>query len=267
MKLNSKINRLREYIFSLKSVVVCLSGGIDSSVLLRFCVDVLGKSNVSAFVGVAPYMISSEIDFAKSLCQKFGIELIEYDVSVESIMKSNPQQRCYFCKENIFSSACKIATHRNIATVVDGTNFDDSNEHRLGELAKIKFGVKSPFADCNFTKTDIRNLATCLNLPELNSKPSATCLMTRFQTGMNVTVDALNIVASAEVFIKSLGFNVVRVRNYKGHYEIQVGIDELNKLKTSEILKQIETYFYSQKIEDFSIAENGYQFGCMQKGN
>ncbi len=247
-------------------MLICLSGGIDSCTLLSVCVDVLGKFNVKAFVGNSAYMISSEINYAKSLCKELDVEVIEDDVGVSEIMLSNPPERCYLCKRNIFSHAVSIAKTLGVKYVLDGSNADDFNEHRLGERAKCEFNIKSPFAECGLNKEQVCKLARELGLNERVKIASATCLMTRFLTGTKVSLDNLRIVEEAETFIKTLGFKIVRVRNFNNRFEIQVGVDELQKISSPEILSKIKDYFHSQNIKNFTIARDGYKFGCMQKG-
>jgi uncharacterized protein (TIGR00268 family) len=146
--------------------VVCLSGGVDSCVLLALCVKNLGSENVKAFVGTARYMISSEIDCAKQLCSNLNVEAEFCDVGLVEITNVNPQNRCYLCKKNIFSLANAYAKSNGISFVLDGTNFDDLQQNRLGNIAKDELGIKSPFATAQINKAQIRKIAEQLGLPE-----------------------------------------------------------------------------------------------------
>ncbi len=264
MKLNLKIQELRQFVRSYKKIAIALSGGIDSCTLLAFCVQEISPDNVLAVIGDAPYMISEEINYAKNMCMQKGVLYKCVDVQLPEILKGNPPERCYLCKQKIFACTQILAKSFGAECVFDGSNVDDAKEHRLGDRAKMQFDIESPFAKCGFYKDDIRALAISLGLQMRANRASATCLMTRFKTGLPVSLNELNIVERAELFIKSLGFNLVRVRSFSGHYEIQTAVEDIAKLKSIDVWSKVLKYFNSQNIYDVSVAENGYKFGCMQ---
>jgi len=242
-----------------------LSGGLDSSTLLAFCVSVLGSENVLAIIGDASYMISDEIEYAKNLSVKLGVCVQEIDVGLDEILNGNPSDRCYLCKFNIFSKARIEAEKKGFKYLFDGSNTDDLVEKRLGDKAKLQLNIESPFVVCNINKQKVRNLATELGLHERVNRASATCLMTRFKTGRAVSLSDLQIIQEAENFLKNLGFNLVRVRCFDSHYEIQTSVNDIGKLNSQEVWQKIKNYFQSKDINKVYPSSTGYKFGCMQE--
>ena len=189
-----------------------MSGGLDSSTLLAFCVSVLGSENVLAIIGDASYMISDEIEYAKNLSVKLGVCVQEIDVGLDEILNGNPSDRCYLCKFNIFSKARIEAEKKGFKYLFDGSNTDDLVEKRLGDKAKLQLNIESPFVVCNINKQKVRNLATELGLHERVNRASATCLMTRFKMGravsLSVTVHKDTSISERRCFRRPIGIFV-----------------------------------------------------------
>ncbi len=257
-KLNTKIQNLERVISAYGCVAICLSGGVDSCVLLKFCVEKLGAKNVLAVVGVSSYMISGEIDFAKKLCASLDVRVAEIDVFSEEIFNGNPPERCYICKRLIFSKAIEVARSFGISTVIDGTNFDDLREIRLGMCAKRELGIASPFADCQFCKSEIRQLARELSLPECAEKVSATCLMTRFPVGAKVSLEDLCIVEEIEALVKNLGFELVRARMRADKIVVEVSKERVAELMQQQNISNIKNCILQSSKKDFEISIDEY---------
>ena len=265
LKQSLKIQDFERELKSFSRVVVCLSGGVDSCVLLALCVKNLGSENVKAFVGTSRYMIASEIDCAKQLCSSLGVEAEFCDVGLAEITNANPQNRCYLCKKNIFSLACAYAKSKDISFVLDGTNFDDLQQNRLGNIAKDELGIKSPFATAQIDKAQIREIAEQLGLQAISKKNSATCLMTRFQVGASVNESLLTSIEIAEQYLKNLGFSLVRVRHYGSYVQVQVASECVEKLLEKNVWDSVVAEFRKIGFLDVKVAKDGYKFGCMQK--
>lgn len=264
--MNSKIRNFEALVRGFGRVAVCLSGGVDSSVLLAYCVRLLGSGNVLAVLGTARYMISSELDFARTVAARFGAECAVADVSVAEITDSNPVDRCYICKRAIFSTACSIAARRGIAAVLDGSNYDDLRESRLGMRAKDECGVRSPFMECGITKAEIRALAAEVGVGECAEKMSATCLMTRFECNRAVSDADLRRVAAVEDFLRGEGFALCRARDFGGAIEIQVVPEMVARLAEGAAARsRLDAFMAAEGIARFGVSKDGYKFGCMQK--
>ncbi len=221
----------------------------------------MGNHNVLAVIGSAEYMLADEIGFAKRLCEEIGVHFVLADVSIAEIIEKNPPDRCYLCKRKIFQQAIQIASMYGISNVVDGTNYDDLKENRLGLIAKKQFEIESPFADCKIGKDSVRALAKELSLTECINKTSATCLMTRFAVGAHATKQDFADIEKAEAFIKSLGFNLVRVRLRDNVMIIEVERSQLPKLTSCENMTILKDYFVKEIKKDFKISQDGYKLG------
>lgn len=260
MKPNLKAENLERFVLARGKALVCLSGGVDSSVLLAYCARVLGRANTAAFIGAARYMIFPEIVSAKKLCAGLGVEVFERSVELPEILGGNPPNRCYLCKRAIFKAARGVAAQIGAAAVFDGSNADDLAENRLGDAAKAELQIQSPFAECGFAKADIRALAETLGMPETARKPSATCLMTRFAAGRSVSQAELDFVASAEAFVKSLGFGVVRVRDCGGNFELELGAADMQNF-TQQAASAVNSFFAAHNAKLAPVC--AYRFGRM----
>ncbi len=258
--MNTKIQSLERAVLSYDRVIVCLSGGVDSSVLLKFCAEILGAENVVAVIGTARYMLSGEINFAKELCEELNVRVVEIDVFAMEIMRANPPDRCYICKRKIFLGAMEVAKKLGISMVLDGTNFDDLSQIRQGMRAKSQLNIISPFADCGIGKAQIRALAREMAMFECSEKASATCLMTRFAVGASVSEDDLRVVEKVESFVKSLGFELVRARVRDGKIIIEVARERACELANAENISKIKSILQELK-KDFEIAPEGYKLG------
>src|SRR2546425_644231 len=142
------------------SVMVAFSGGVDSTLLLKVAYDVLGR-NALGVTGVSPSVSPHEVEEAQSLARQIGVELLlvnTQEMEDENYV-SNPANRCYFCKTELFSRLLTIAAERGIACVADGFNADDVGDWRPGMKAARARGVRSPLKEAKLTKNDIRQLS------------------------------------------------------------------------------------------------------------
>ena len=262
MNTNQKYRNAKEIIKGLKNVVVAFSGGVDSTFLLKCCVDVLGKNNVLAFIGQSPTFPVREIEEAKLLSTLIGAEyIIEETSEIEDInFKRNDKSRCYYCKNHLFSKAWKIAKEKGFLNVVEGSNLDDENDFRPGRKACIEQKVVSPLLMAGLTKNEIRVLSKRLNLPT-HDKPAFACLSSRIPYGIAIEIDILKKIELSEWFIRSLGIRQVRVRYHGSIARIEVSKDEINKVieKREKIAKALLDYGFLYVTLDLQ----GYRTGSM----
>jgi uncharacterized protein len=242
------------------SVLVCFSGGVDSSYLLAEAVRALGPERAHAFTAVSASLDPSERAHASQIAASLGAPhaLVDTHELDDARYTTNPKNRCYFCKTEVYGAARRFATERGFAVVVDGFNLDDRGDHRPGRKAAKELGVRSPLDDHAFTKADIRAAAHALGLPVWD-KPALACLSSRFPYGTEITAARLAQVAAAERALRALDFRVVRVRWFGEEASLEVGQDELPRAR--DLFDEIESALRATGFHTVHLDPNGYRQG------
>jgi uncharacterized protein len=263
--LNLKITQLRQLLAELEEVVVCFSGGVDSSYLLAEAVDVLGSRAV-ALTATSPSLAPEEGKEARILANKLGAKhiLIETYELDDPRYATNPVNRCYFCKTEVYSKAVAKASQLGIPGVLDGFNVDDRGDYRPGRQAAREQGVRSPLNELGFTKKDIREAARKISLPVWD-KPALACLSSRFPYGTLLTPERLTQVATCERTLHELGFRICRVRYYETNARIEVEPNEISRLKSPEIQAIVLNRFKAAGFEQVSVDSIGYRKGSLNE--
>ncbi|NPV93384.1 MAG: ATP-dependent sacrificial sulfur transferase LarE [Firmicutes bacterium] len=215
MSLNDKIESVRGLLAGYGSVLVGLSGGVDSSVLLKLSVDTLGPDRVLAVTARSEISTPGELDLAARVAILCGVEHMMVESSDLRVpgFSSNPPDRCYHCKHHRFSLLRQLAVNRGLNAVLDGSNQSDLGDYRPGMRALHELGIKSPLLECGLTKEELRQLARASGLPNWN-KPSNACLASRFPYGTPITAADLTRVARGEEMLRALGLVQFRLRHY-----------------------------------------------------
>ena len=261
--LGSKITRLKKLLSSYESVVVCFSGGVDSSYLLAESIEVLGNKAV-ALTAVSPSLASEEGEAACKLAAQLGarhilVETFELD---DPRYAANPVNRCYFCKNEVYGKAIQEAQRLSFNNVLDGFNLDDRADYRPGRQSAKEQGVLSPLDEIGFTKVEIRAAARSLNLPVWN-KPALACLASRFPYGTEVTPSRLKQVAECERVLRDLGFRVCRVRYHQDTARIEVEQNEIDRLRDQLAQGFVVQKFQSAGFKNITVDPNGYRTGSL----
>jgi uncharacterized protein len=211
-ELSVKHERLRARIAASGSALVCFSGGVDSTLLLRVAHDVLGDSCV-ALTAVSITMAGSERAAAQDLAALIGarLEVVESHELERPGFAQNPTDRCYHCKAELLEIARPRADALGLRDVLLGTNLDDLGDHRPGLAAADERGAQHPMVTAGLTKADVRALSRQLGLPTWD-KPQLACLSSRFPYGTEITPERLRRVDQFEDGLRALGFRQLRVR-------------------------------------------------------
>ena len=231
IQLQSKYTQLRGILRDLGSVAIGVSGGIDSTLLIRVATDVLG-SKALAVIGRSETYPTREFEEAIQMATSFGsrYRIVNTEETDNLKFKENPPDRCYFCKTELFGKLQLIADEEGIRWIADGTILDDLGDFRPGMKAKGEHRVRSPLLEAGFGKADVRALARELNIATWD-KPSFACLSSRFPYGQGITKENLTKVDSAETFMRDLGFRFFRVRHHDNKTaRLEIGPQEFDRL-------------------------------------
>ena len=256
-----KYNQLIKIFEEMQSVIIAYSGGVDSSLLLKVGTDTLNK-NCIGVIGKSPSLAKNEYAAAVNQSEQMNanIKTIKTNEISNSLYVLNNQERCYFCKSELFDELNKLANELKINVIVEGSNFDDLDDFRPGIKAAKEKKIRSPLVESKFTKNEIRELAKFLGLSSWD-KPSQPCLSSRVAYGIQINESILNKINQAENFLKEMNFEVVRVRYLGEHVSVEVGENEVHRLVKSEIQNSIITEFKNIGFEKVLFDKDGYKSG------
>lgn len=259
-----KLARLREILGGMETVVVAFSGGVDSTFLLKMAADVLGRERVLAVTGKSPTYPAWELAEARELAVALGVRqlVIETEELEKDDFASNPPERCYFCKQELFSRLQRIAEAGGGGHILDGTNLDDLGDYRPGRKAAQELGVRSPLLEARLTKEDIRHISHTLGLSTWN-KPACACLSSRFPYGTQITRAKLSQVERGEDFLRSIGFGQFRLRYHGALVRIEIDREEFPLLlaRAAEIVRELKEAGFTYVALDLE----GYRTGSMNE--
>lgn len=221
--------RLIEWLQAEGSVLVGYSGGVDSAYLASVALQAVGPQRMLAAIGRSASYPQVQWARAVQVAQRIGLPLVEVDTEElqDERYAANPTNRCYFCKQELWTRLTPIARERGLAVVVDGTNADDVRGHRPGALAAREQDVRAPLAELGFGKADIRALSRARGLPTW-AQPASPCLSSRIPYGTPVTPERLQAIERAEAALRALGIvGDLRVRHHGALARVELGPDEL----------------------------------------
>ena len=264
-KLEKKYHRLIQVLQGYSKLLVAYSGGVDSALLLKTAVDSLGTGALGA-IGISPSLAQRELGDAKKIAEQFKLPYIEIETHEleDENYASNPENRCYFCKKELFSEIYDYAREHGFTYIADGTNLDDVGDYRPGREAAKELHVVSPLQEAGLHKLDVRQLSKYLGLP-IWDKPALACLSSRFPTGTRLTSGKLKQVEQAENFLYSLGFKILRVRHHENLARIEVAPEEIFRFFETDLREKIDQQLRKLGYKFVTLDLTGYRMGSLNQ--
>jgi len=262
-----KLEQLRAILRSYGSCVIAYSGGVDSVFLALVAHQELGNKSLAVIADSAS-LPRRELAEALEIAENFGfpvriVKTAEFD-NPEYL--KNPQNRCYFCKSELFTELEPLAKAEGFAVIAYGENASDVGDFRPGAKAAGEFQVRAPLKEAGLTKAEIRDYSAKLGLPT-SDKPQMACLSSRIPYGENVTPEKLRMIEAAENALRDLGFHDVRVRHHElknGQLaRIELGADELARVfqngASAKVVEACKAAGYTHATVDLE----GYRRGSL----
>jgi uncharacterized protein len=263
--LAEKGRRLHEILSGYQSVLIAFSGGVDSAYLAIAAADALG-SRALAITADSPSYPDTHRRLALSIAGDFGFahELIQTAELERPEYRANPANRCYYCKDELYSRLSAIAAERGIAVVVDGNNADDRGDYRPGRQAAREHGVRSPLDEADLSKDDIRELAKDAGLESWN-EPASACLSSRIPYGSEVSNEVLRQIERAEDAVRGLGFRIFRVRHHDTVARLEIARAEMPRALEPEINARLVEALKALGYQYVSLDLQGYRLGSLNE--
>ncbi len=265
MTLNDKFTRLKESLGLMERVIIAYSGGVDSTLLLKAS-SISGLKKILAVTADSESFPRDELFFAKKTASDLNIKhrIIKTEELKDKNYASNPPDRCYYCKKELFGKLRDIAVKEGFPFILDGTNADDIKDWRPGTRAALETDVHSPLLEAGLGKQEIRDISRTLKLPSWD-KPSTPCLSSRFPYGQNITSQALLRVNRAEDFIKKFGVKQLRVRDHAETARIEILPEDFHLLMDETRRKEIVSFLKSLGYKYISLDLHGFRSGSLNE--
>ncbi len=265
-ELAQKCERLQRSLADCKTCAVAFSGGVDSAVVAKALRLALGDGAV-AVTGTSAALAERELDAARELAKLIGIRhiVIATDEFANPDYRANNFDRCFHCKSELYSQLGNLKERLGVDVVVNGANADDLSDYRPGMQAADEHRIRSPLAECGFTKKEVRELATAWELP-VADKPATPCLSSRVAYGLEVTPERLARIDRAEQFLRSLGFRELRVRLHANDMaRIEVPASEIAELCDPTVRHAVVAEFEQLGFKFVTLDLAGFRSGGFTK--
>ena len=260
-----KEKNLRRLMREMRTVLVAYSGGVDSAYLALIATQELNE-NAVCVLGISPSVSQIQRREAAKIAADFDFNFrqIQTDELENPNYQANPNNRCYFCKTELYGKLSVLAQKNNINHIVDGTNADDVGDYRPGKAAAAEIGVRSPLIEANLTKNEIRVLSKSHGLTTWD-KPASPCLSSRIAYGTPVTIERLSKVERGEAILRRLGFREFRVRLHDELVRLEIAPGELEKALNLEITEILSNEFKRLGFRYVTLDLQGYRSGAMNE--
>ncbi|HEU4434056.1 MAG TPA: ATP-dependent sacrificial sulfur transferase LarE [Pyrinomonadaceae bacterium] len=265
MSVIAKEERLRELFRTLESVIVAYSGGVDSSYVAYVANSELGARAV-CITGQSASLPSYQNEEIDRVVKSFGLnhEIINTDELSLPGYRANNGDRCYFCKDELYTKLETVARSRGIEYIVDGSTLDDLDDYRPGRQAAKQHAVRSPLIEVGLNKDEVRELSRRATLPTWD-KPASPCLSSRIAYGTTVTIERLQKVDRGEEILREFGFREFRVRHHDTLVRLEISPAEMDRALKKEVIDQLAARFRELGFKYVTLDLHGFRSGSMNE--
>lgn len=265
MVITEKLEKLKALFTEMEQALIAYSGGVDSTLVAKIAYDVLGDRAL-AVTAVSPSLLPEELEDAKIQAEAIGIpyKIIQTHEMDNPNYTANPVNRCYFCKSELHDNLKPLALELGYPYVVDGVNADDLQDYRPGIQAAKERGARSPLAEVGVTKLEVRQLSQHLGLPWWD-KPAQPCLSSRFPYGEEITVAKLQRVGRAEIYLRKLGWQNLRVRSEGDTARIELPPEKIKDFVQITDIQSVVTAFQELGFMYVTLDLEGYRSGKLNQ--
>jgi uncharacterized protein len=260
-----KLEQLKALFEDMEQAIIAYSGGVDSTLVAKIAYNVLGNKAL-AVTAMSPSLLPEELEDAKIQAATIGIphQVVETHEMENPNYTSNPINRCYFCKSELHDTLKPLANKLGYPYVIDGVNADDLNDYRPGIQAAKERGARSPLAEVGVSKAEVRQISQYLGLPWWD-KPAQPCLSSRFPYGEEITVTKLQRVGRAEIYLRKLGWNNLRVRSENDTARIELPPEKIQDFIVNIDLKSVVCAFQEFGFIYVTLDLEGYRSGKLNQ--
>ena len=263
--MQQKIEQLKTLFAEMGKAIIAYSGGVDSALIAKVAYDTLGD-HALAVTAASPSLLPEELEDACIQATEIGIahQIVQTHEMDNPNYRANPVNRCYFCKSELHDTLKPLAKELGYPYVVDGVNADDLHDYRPGIAAAKERGARSPLAELGINKFEVRQISQILGLSWWD-KPAQPCLSSRFPYGEEITIAKLQRVGRAEVYLRKLGFNNLRVRSLDDTAKIELAPEQIKDFVLNCDLQKVVLAFQSYGFMYVTLDLEGYRSGKLNQ--
>jgi pyridinium-3,5-biscarboxylic acid mononucleotide sulfurtransferase len=260
-----KLLELQQLLTTVDRALVAYSGGVDSTLVAKVAYDVLGDRAL-AITAVSPSLLPEELEDAQVQAATIGIahQVVNTHEMDNPAYRANPIDRCYFCKSELHDTLKPLAQKLGYPYVLDGVNADDLQDYRPGIQAAQERGARSPLAELGITKLEVREISAYLGLSWWN-KPAQPCLSSRFPYGEEISIAKLQRVGRAEIYLRQLGYEQLRVRSIGDTARIELPPAQIKEFMATQELEPVVAALQNLGFAYVTLDLEGYVSGKLNR--